>query len=251
MLKNLKFKHKIILLPSLAAAAFLLILFVSQLLGVRNETLLTRIESGYAPAFEISRNLEETLGGIQRGMQDAAAAADVEMLTETDGLRDRFLKQLDEGRTNVTMKIEDLDNLKVEFQAYYTFARETTEKLIRGKAGEETISALSLMKTKYNAIKSTLASKTEHDKKEMSLAFASARELQKTSMIANATVTLISVLLLGGLSVSVVRSTMKPLGEVSVSFTRMAAGDFMNKIEIASRDEMGALASAFNEMSQK
>ncbi|HZR46685.1 MAG TPA: methyl-accepting chemotaxis protein [Candidatus Manganitrophaceae bacterium] len=251
MLKNLKFKHKIILLPSLATAAFLLILAVSQFLGVKNETLLTRIESGYAPALEMSRNLEETLGEIQRGMQDAAGAADAGLLSETDTLRDRFLKQLEGGRNIATTRIQDLDDMKNEFQAYYLLARETTQKLIRGKVEEETVAALNTMKTKYNKIRETLAANTDRDKKEMSAAFASARALQKTSMFANATVTLISVLLLGGLSVSVVRGIMKPLSEVSVSFTRMAAGDFKHEIEITSRDEMGALSKAFNEMSQK
>src|SRR5581483_7150120 len=251
MLKNLKFKHKIILLPSLATAAFLLILAVSQFLGVKNETLLTRIESGYAPALEMSRNLEETLGEIQRGMQDAAGAADAGLLSETDTLRDRFLKQLEGGRNIATTRIQDLDDMKNEFQAYYLLARETTQKLIRGKVEEETVAALNTMKTKYNKIRGTLAANTARDKKEMSAAFASARALQKTSMFANATVTLISVLLLGGLSVSVVRGIMKPLSEVSVSFTRMAAGDFKHEIKITSRDEMGALSRAFNEMSQK
>lgn len=251
MLKDLKFKHKIILLPSLAAAAFLLILAVSQFLGAKNEALLTRIESGYAPALEMSRNLEETLGKIQRGMQDAVGAADAEMLTETDALRDQFLKQIEEGRRNPTIRTKELDDLKSRFQDYYTFARETAQKLMRGKVGEETVTALNSMKTKYNAIKEALAANTDRDKQEMSAAFTSARALQKTSMMTNATVTLISVFLLGGISISVVRGIMKPLGEVSVSFTRMAAGDFMNKIEIASRDEMGAMANAFNEMSQK
>jgi methyl-accepting chemotaxis protein len=251
MLKDLKFKHKIILLPSLATASFLLILAVSQFLGAKNETLLTRIESGYAPALEMSRNLEETLGRIQRGMQDAAGASEAEMLTETDLLRDLFLKQLEEGRSNPTIRVQELNDLKSEFQTYYAATREITQKLIRGKVGEETVAALNAMKTKYNAIRETLAANTDRDKKEISAAFASARTLQKTSMMANTTVTLISVLLLGGLSVSVVRGIMRPLSEVSVNFTRMAAGDFMNEIEITSRDEMGALANAFNEMSRK
>jgi methyl-accepting chemotaxis protein len=247
----LTFKHKIILLPSLAAAAFLLMLFLSQFLGAKNEMFLTRIELGYAPALEISRDLEKTLQEIQRGMQDAAAAADAELLTETDALRDHFLKRLEEGRNNVTIEAKDLDELKTQFRAYYSLARETTQKLLREKVSEETVSALKSMKTKYNTIKDTLVANTDRNKKEMAYAFASARSLQKTSMIANATVTLIFIFLLGGISISFVRDIMKPLSEVSVGFTRMAAGDLVNKIEIKSRDEMGALANAFNEMSQK
>lgn len=251
MLKNLKFKHKIILLPSLATAAFLLILLVSQLLDAKSEALLTRIESGHAPALELSRDLEGHLQEIQRGMQDAAAAAEIDLLNETDALRDRFLERLETGRKNRTISTKDLDTLRTEFQTYYAFARETTRKLIEGKAGEEVVSALEEMKAKYNAIRNTLASNTARDRKEISSAFASARRLQKTSMISNAAVTLVSIVLLGGLSFSVVQGIMKPLSEVSVGFTRMAAGDFMKKIEIASRDEMGALAGAFNEMSEK
>ena len=100
MLKNWKFAHKTMSLPVVAAAGFVFILVVSWVLGARNSTLLTQMQSGHAPAVELSRDLEELLAAMQRGMQDAVAAADVERLSETESLHDRFLERLKQEEDN-------------------------------------------------------------------------------------------------------------------------------------------------------
>ncbi|MDC4226388.1 MAG: hypothetical protein MPW15_19580 [Candidatus Manganitrophus sp.] len=66
MFGHLKFTHKIVLMPSLATAAFLLILFFTQLGRNADEDLMTQIENEYFPALELSRDLETVLANIQR-----------------------------------------------------------------------------------------------------------------------------------------------------------------------------------------
>ena len=250
MLKNLKFKYKIMLLPFLATAGFLTILLVNHFLGTKSEMLLTRIQTGYAPALELSRDLEETLQGIQRGLQDAVAADDIDTLTETDTLRDQFLRKV-AGTKGDAFEAGESERLKMAFQEYYALARETTGRMIGGNTGERLIAVLEKMTTKYNGIRKTLESNTARDKAGMAAAFASARMHQRTSMTVSSIITISGIFLLGGLSAWVLRGVVKPLGEVSVGFSRMASGDLTNRIEITSRDEMGVLGNAFNETTQK
>src|SRR5262245_8043553 len=95
MLKNLSFKFKVLLLPGVALIAFLLILIVSLLTGSDIERRLTRIEKGYYPSLELSRDLEEILAAIQRGIEYGSAAGDAKTLSATDALADQFQRRLE------------------------------------------------------------------------------------------------------------------------------------------------------------
>ena len=73
MLKNWRIAHKVMLTPLLATIAFLVIVILTPQATTKNEELMRQIEVGYFPASELTRDLEEILGGMQRGLQDAAA----------------------------------------------------------------------------------------------------------------------------------------------------------------------------------
>ena len=72
MIANWKLTHRIVLLPSLAGAAFLLSLGATVFLSGRQATVLGQLRQGEYPALEASRDLEVTLARIQRTLEDAA-----------------------------------------------------------------------------------------------------------------------------------------------------------------------------------
>ena len=74
MLSDQGFKWKLLVLPGLAAVGFLLMLLTVVLTGNQSAERLRFIEVGYGPKLELSRDLEQTLQGSQRGMQDAVIA---------------------------------------------------------------------------------------------------------------------------------------------------------------------------------
>jgi len=96
MFSNLRFKHKILLLPSMSAMGFLLILLVALVVGNRNERLLTGVETENYPSLELNRDLEEALTTVHRQLDYGAAAGDTRALSQTDVLCETFLQQLDE-----------------------------------------------------------------------------------------------------------------------------------------------------------
>ena len=251
MLKNLKFKYKVLLLPSLATIAFLMILATNQTLGVKNQDLLTRIRLGYAPALEISRDLEETLAAIQRAMQDAVASKDTSLIEEADNLRTTFLERLKTGKTNPVLKSEELEQLNTAFNEYYSLTRSVTLDMINAKGQINAMANLESMRVKYNGIKEMVQTNTVRNKKELAAASLSAEEIQKTFMTVSAAITLICILLLGGLSAVIILGVTKPLEEVSSGFVKMAAGDLTIKVTSGNSDEIGVLAEAFNQMARK
>src|ERR1051326_4702253 len=111
MLNKLKFKYKILLLPTLAACGFLIILITTQILGTNNESLFKRIDTGYAPAVELSRDQIETLSELRRAMQDAVASEDEEQLAATKILKDKFLQHLAEAKSNTVLESGELSQI--------------------------------------------------------------------------------------------------------------------------------------------
>ena len=80
MFKRLKFQHKMLIGPALAGLAFCLVLAITLILGSRSVSQIRQVENGYYPSVEMSRDLEENLNAIQRGLQDAVAAKNSEGL---------------------------------------------------------------------------------------------------------------------------------------------------------------------------
>jgi methyl-accepting chemotaxis protein len=251
VLKRLKFAHKVALMPGLAALGFLLVLAVSAWVGAGNGRILRGIEQGSFPAVDASRELEETLARVQRGLQDAVAAADKGMLAETDNLRDHFLavlKRLEENRDLPVGAVPPA--IGKDFGSYYALARENSLRLIGGGGVSESLAAALKEQTRqYNDVHRTLETFTARNRKEMELAFAKARGNQAFSLSAIAIVTVLSILALAALSFFVIRSLTGPLGEAVEVAGRLARGDMSGRIAGAlSDDEVGELGKAMERM---
>ena len=253
MLKRLKFAHKVALMPGLAALGFLVVLAVSAWVGAGNGRILRSIEQGSFPAVDASRELEETLARVQRGLQDAVAAADKGMLAETDGLRDHFLVVLKRLEENKELSQETKDAVPAigkSFSSYYALARENSLRLIGGGGVSESLAtALKAQTQQYNDVHHTLEGFTARNRKEMEQAFATARANQSFSLAAIVIVTVLSILTLAALSFFVIRSLTVPLGEAVEVAGRLARGDMSGRIAGAlSDDEVGDLGKAMERM---
>lgn len=248
MLKNLKFKYKVILMPSVVAIAFLLIFVITMWLGKKNDALLQSVETGYYPALEQSTGMETMLTAIQRSLLDAVAAKNQDALVETDALKDRLLQLLEEGRTNPTIEAGELQQLKLGIQEYYDLARETTQRMIGDDSGEYLHTALESMKTKYNSVKQSLESRTLRNKTKIAEAFNSARTAQQTSTIEISVIILLCVLLLVAASLAISRAVTRPLSQALAAAEQMAEGRLTAGMISDARDETGQLLAAMNRM---
>jgi methyl-accepting chemotaxis protein len=247
MLKNWKIAYKILLMPALAAVALLVIVILTPLAVTKNEELMTEIETGYFPAAELTRDLVEKLAGIQRGLQDAAAAHDADFLSEPDALRDDFLAVVEQARENPTLVGMNLDGLASRFLAYYELARNTTFRFIQEETGEGLATALETMQREYNAIRETVEEARASGRQKMRQAFTTARQNQQKSSSVISRITafsLICILGLVGFSILLVRGLTRPVHQAVEAAKRLSEGDMQISIEATSRDEIGQLLSA-------
>jgi hypothetical protein len=164
----MKIKTKLILVPVLASLTYLIIFIVNTSLGSQNGRLLVAIETGYLPALEMSRSMEDILGSIQRNIEYAAATQDEKVLGETDIFHDKFLMLLENNRHNPILQQGELDSIENLFSRYYPLARQTTIRMISEGLKDDILQNLDTMQQDYNRIKEKLAATTARQKTDMS-----------------------------------------------------------------------------------
>jgi methyl-accepting chemotaxis protein len=251
MLKNWKIAHKVMLMPALATVAFLVIAILTPQAVTRNEELMSQIETGYFPALELTRDLVEILGGVQRGLQDAASAADLEFLGEADALRDAFLARLEEVDSNEFLQSSDLATLGRRFESYYELARDTTLRLTQAEMGQGLTSVLVRMQQEYNSIRQTVEDARTQGQEKMAESFALARQNQENASTVISRITffsIFSIVVLLLLSVSLVLGLTRPVRQALQAANRVAEGNVDTRIEFDSRDEIGQLLDAMRSM---
>jgi len=247
VLNRLKLAHKMFLLPILAGVAVLVIFAAVQTSAARTARLVEYIDDGYIPKIDLSRDLVETLAEIQRGLQDAAAAADPQILDETDLLRGAFVTRLAEERNNPIIEASEIEQLETSFNRYYELARGTTLRLINQETGDSVFAAIEQMRADYLTVKESLDEFAESARVEADLAVVDVKFSQKRARNLVILVMLISGVVLGALSLTVTRAIVKPLAEVVRVADQVANGDLTQRLEIETGDEIGQTGRALNQ----
>ncbi len=256
MLRNLRFALKMALLPSVATAGFLLILAITIIVGWQSEERLKLIENDHYPAVELNRDLEETLDDIHVGLQEAIAAGNAEALAEVDMLRDRFegllsLVLLEKGEDAPTSGDADLERLQNQFLNYYDLARSASVRLIAGESERAVAQSLKTAKADYNAIADRLESSTQAAREQIEVAFASTREMQRSTTTAIAAILIACVVILIAGSLVVTRGVTKTVREVARVITALTEGDLTATVEVTSTDELGRTLLSVDQLTSR
>ncbi|MBD3289134.1 response regulator, partial [candidate division KSB1 bacterium] len=248
MLKNLKIKYKILLLPFIAMIAFLGLYFENQMLNNRSDQLLKQIESGYYPSLELGWNLELALNTIHRHVQDAIATSNEQQLAENDMLNKYFIEQLSEARQNSILGDEQAYILKSKFLDYFALAHGTAQQFINHESREGLIEAQKTIFSKFTEIKIQLQRARQNEREEITTALSSARNNFHKSQRMIKSIIIFCILFLGGFSLILARSITLPLKEIVDVSDEFANGNDDVAVTFESKDEIGVLGKAFNSM---
>jgi methyl-accepting chemotaxis protein len=230
MLKNLRFLYKIWAMPVIAGTGMAIVLIAVQMGMAANGRLIHRTESGYVPALELARDLDEELRTIQRGLQDAVGASDAGLLREPD-------KALD---------ARGLEGLGEAFRSYYTSARDVSTRMIARESGEGISAAQERMRSEYLSLSGRVDALRTHSKEEMTRGFDEMLEGQRSITRVLLFVIVVSGVVFIALALSVVRSITTPLREVTDVAAGLAQGEVTKRVHVNSSDEIGAMGTALN-----
>ena len=247
MLNRLKLSTQIMLLPTVATTAFCLLLLVNLFLGQYSKHL-DKIANEFLPAIETSRDLEEIMKNLQRTLQDAVAAADVDALQQSETLRDSFLRRLDEDTINSPQQAIAAQQLRTSFQNYYKTAKQTSEDMVVGAEGEDFFEALKTMSNQYKDITNALQQSTQQARADMQKAIDAAHRDNQSAVGTNIAISVISLIVIMLLAMVLRRGTVKTLDETVAELSAAAA----EILAIAKQTELNAAdeASAVDETQQ-
>jgi len=249
MLKKLKFRYKILLIPGLVtilfAANFLLVILFSK----SNEKVLVNVVNGYTPAWELSRDLLDILKEVQRGLQDAVVGQDEEQLRIAGDLRFEFINRIELERENPVLNETDTEHLKTIFNEYFDLASTTSARLLRGESGADLFMSMETMKKRYNDIKDRLESNIQRDKRNLSQSLEDVKNNNNNLIGWSAGFIAVMIITTFILSWLILQSIMSPLNTVIQLAERVADGDLtMEVADTDASDETGILLHTFEKM---
>ena len=244
MLRRWTLARKIALAPALAGLALSAILVATVVLGGAQRGALSRIERGYYPALQTQQRLQGLLGAMQRRLQDAAAASDVDGLREADSLRDEFQRALTSAEANPVASRAEITRVRGDFASYYEVARRTTQALISGRATDSLYGSLETMRASFAALRLGLDSATTRRTADVAREFAATRQLNVRTEVGTLLITLVTLLICGALSVVIIRGVTRALRRSVAVAERLAEGDTSLKVAADTEDEVGQLLSS-------
>jgi methyl-accepting chemotaxis protein len=246
--EQLPFRAKLNALAALAAGGLAIVLAVSLMSGLLNTWLLRRIERGYYPAVQATRDLQGTLAAVQRQLQDALAANDRTQLTEADSLRRLFARQALAQRDNPVLRTGEMAFVDSVMGDYYALARRTTERMLGGSWNDTIQQQMELMTAKYRAVRDRLAALSSTNAAAIDGAFARAFLIQTLGWIVIALVLVAGIVLGLGASRVAQESVTGQLGKAVRAADLLARGEIPSDLGGGGADEIGRLLHAMQGM---
>jgi len=245
MFRSLTLRAKILALPVVAAIGFVATLAVVVSLGLAAQSEQQRIQNGYSPALQVSQRLERTLENYSRSLRDAVGASDAAGVEAADSLSVAFVALTDTLTSNDLVEEAGVDSLRDAFTSYAKVARETSLGMASGDMELDPTTGMQSMRAQFSELATALRNRRLGEEERIAAAFEAARSMQRSALVGSTMVLVISLVLLGVLAVGTLRSVLGALRSLSDAATEIARGKIEQRIDVQSKDEIGALAEAF------
>mgnify|MGYP003967853219 CR=1 FL=1 len=244
----MRFTHKIMLMPLMAAFAFIVILIVTSMSIQKSQDLIEQIESEYFQALELGHDLEKLAIQIRHTLNTAIVIDDEDMTIEADTMSTNFKSLIERGYQIGIVREIDLSGIEKTFNIFYTLGRQTTIDMIRNGLNEELYENVGRMNAEYDDLLIKLAEMTTKQKSDMTGAFQWARERQKKLRHVVRLSIFLSLASLVVFSVFTILSIIRPIRTLTGVTEAIAHGNLDQEIDYKSKDEMGRLADSFGKM---
>jgi signal transduction histidine kinase len=251
VLSRLRFRHRIGLLLGLAAVALIAVTVVTLALGRRSEQAIVGIQTRYVPLIELNGELKRMASELSKAFEDAAGAGEESKLAEAEQLRAAIQSRVETGRAVISGNGADPKALLDALESYYQASRPLTVALIGGTPASELTTEIDLMLRRQRELVALINAATTPDRVRMNQAFASARALQRTTLLVDIIVALTALAIMAFLSGRLIRRTVRSLQAVSDGVERLARGDFGTVIDVPPGDEIGDLAREANRTAER
>jgi methyl-accepting chemotaxis protein len=246
MLKDMRFRYKMNLMPLIATIGFMIIGFTSYLAGSRLQSVFNEIQTGHSVALELYRDLAVNLENLKRGFTDAVAAADPEELAKPEAVLDSCLTKLQEAEDRPTMDNAQLQSLAQELNKYYALASETSILMINQEWREEVQQTIGEMQAQYKKVTKLIESLIEQERIDFAESFERAERIHSAITKTAVGVSLVCLVALVAISFIFTRYLTHSLRSTTEIANNMAKGDLSQRLTDARNDELGKASRALD-----
>ncbi len=246
--ERLPFRSKLTALTGVAAVSLGLVLAISLVSGVVNDTLLRRIERGYYPAVLATRDFQAALISVQRKLNDALTAKDQSQFREADSLRQTFSAVARSQLENPVLRSSEVLSLDSMMGSYYALARSTTEKMMGGVWNDTIMTQMETMTVRFREVRDRLDAVAKTNDDAISSAFGRARLIQALGWLLSAIIIGFGLWLGWAAAKLAQDSVVGPLNQAVDAADQLARGEMPEAIGTGGDDEIGRLLDAMRGM---
>jgi CheY-like chemotaxis protein/signal transduction histidine kinase/HAMP domain-containing protein len=229
--------------------ALLAVLFVSALMGVRQNRELDDVQGRLVPKAELGPRIEAAFERLSRSMQDAVAAQDQVALDATIEQKAALFELI--SRAGHAFEPSSAAAMRWAVQDYYDTARDVARRMIAGEAGEVLVADVSRMQGQQAKAAALLKKTTSLDRDELGRAFGSVRGANNSADTLRLGVAALGTLAVALLAFWGARGMLQTIGQLTSGLARFGTGDFSRPIPITAEDELAAVAKEANEMAAR
>ena len=245
---RLSFRARLGLIVGTTGLAFLLLIATSRVSDEQSAQRIADVRARLLPKVERGPSLLSGFERLQRRLQDAVAAQDLEVLAEAHLAYESLDQELDDaGELLGRAPVQKAGGL---LGVYFRQAEELAKRLIAGETGEDLVGAMEAMQARQNAALAALKEATAVSQAEIEKSFASieahSRRMSRQRLLI--IVGCLAVVLAFSLWSS--RVLINVVAEISRGLERFGQGDFSQSIARRVDDELGGVAGAANHMAE-
>ena len=232
-----------------AALALLVTLIGSAIIGAQQTRDVQVIEQRLIPKLELGPKLDSEFEHLRQTMQDAASAQDPQALEAALERRKRLFELIAESRG--VLDPSDAAELRWNVQDYYESAHDVTSRLIAGETGEALVDKMARMQVLQTKVSELIKHTTGLNRETLASSFSTIERANERAFRFRLAIGLAGLLVLLSCSLSVSRSVLRNIRELSSGLSRFATGDFASKIPVTGLKELSKLAREANQMAME
>jgi signal transduction histidine kinase/DNA-binding response OmpR family regulator len=240
---------KLLAIVGVATIALIVVTVSNSVSEHAVEAQIDSIRDTYLPKIRLRPELGAAFERLVRTIQNAAEAADMDLLAMATADRDAILRSI-QGAGDA-MTAGQIATLHLAMDDYYDAAVAVSRRLIAGDGGEAATTQVQDMQAKRDRIAGLIDHITSFDEQALTAAFAATKVEQRTALIVRIVVSAICLLALLAISIWIGNRLFANLRAVIAGLERFGHNDFNTAIVSTSRDELTDVATQANRMAER
>ena len=243
------FRSKLLAIVAIAALGLLVLLVAGAWLEARVDRHLSKIRENYIPKIGLADQLQTALEHVTRRLQDAAQAADLEILDDARAKKTALLGQI--AAASAVIDPSDATEAHAAIEDYYAAAESITRRIIKGDTGETMVKEVEAMQRKQARATEAVAKAGHFDNAALGSEFEAAADAETTGARLRIAISLACVALVLALSIWISRALYRSVDDLASGLRRFGDGDFATTIPTEGDDELASVARSANQMAER